>query len=182
MMENIIITAHPSSNGFTHKIAQKIYQENKNSKIINLFEIKEQLKFLEFENLKEDFPINDKIKEIQNEILNCEKIYFIFPIWNLSEPAILKNFFDLVFTAGFAFKYTKDTKLKPLPLLKGKTAVIYTTCDAPKWIYTIIGNPAKRIWKLRLNLCGINLKKFKIIDKMRLKTLQEKEEILLSIK
>jgi NAD(P)H dehydrogenase (quinone) len=74
------------------------------SEIINLYDEKYKLDFLSFEDKKE-IPKNDTIKFIQEKIISCEEIIFVFPVWWGGMPAIMKNMFDSVFISGFAFKY-----------------------------------------------------------------------------
>lgn len=168
-MNILIITAHPSSNGFTHKIAKK-YKTSAESKgynveVLDLY--KEEIPYLKFEDVRVDFPKTKVIEKHQELILWAEEFVFIFPMWNFTEPAILKNFYDITFTARFAFKYVG--KLLPEPLLKGRTAKFFVTCDGPKWGYTLLGNPLKTIWNTgRLKLCGIKMTHFIYFDKMRL--------------
>ncbi|MBD3210251.1 hypothetical protein GF318_02615 [Candidatus Micrarchaeota archaeon] len=47
------------------------------------------------------------VKKYQKMISGSEKLVFIHPVWWYSQPAILKGFFDRVFTAGFAFSFRK---------------------------------------------------------------------------
>lgn len=183
MMKTIIITAHPSSKGFTHEIANEYAKLAKSKgfdyEIINLYEDSNNIDFLKFEDVKKDFPIDEKIKKYQEKVENANEIIFIFPTWNSAEPAIIKNFYDRVFTAGFAFKYVNG---KAVGLLKGKEVKIVTTCDGPKYLYYLIGNPLKTIWKYtRINFCGMKLKKFVYIDKMRFRDEDNKKLVISNI-
>ena len=44
---------------------------------------------------------------IQEKITTADELVFVFPIWWVNMPAILKNFFDTILTGGFAFQYVK---------------------------------------------------------------------------
>lgn len=70
--------------------------------------------FLRFEDAS-DLSMNDKKKRMQEKILWADEIVFVFPIWWGNMPAVLKNFFDVNFSSGFAFKYEKKL---PKGLLK----------------------------------------------------------------
>lgn len=179
-MHTLIITAHPSQYGFTHRIAKSFYEIRKKNKntvdILNLYAPENALDFLAFEDVKKDFPMGEEIKRFQEKIQQADEIVFIFPMWNLTEPAILKNFFDRVFTAGFAFKYTKKGAQG---LLIGKTAHVFTTCDAPKIFWHVLLNPLKKIWHFgRIHFCGMKMGKFIYFDKMRIRSDKEKEKFL----
>lgn len=181
-MNILIVKAHPSSKGFTHKIASR-YKEvkeelNNSVKVIDLCSCKDDCHYLHFENFPEDFPDNKYTQEQKELVSWADEIVFIFPMWNFAEPAILKNWYDIIFTARFAFRYVEG-KMKPIGLLKGKKAKIIVTADAPSWFFTLIGNPLKRIWSLgRLNLCGIKIEKFLILGQMRIKNNDAREKIL----
>ena len=133
-MHSLIITAHPSSHGFTHAIAQK-YRETKEKKghtveVLNLYTTDLKMGYLTYEE-KSDMKKSDPVREaIQTRITAADELVFVFPIWHVNMPAILKNFFDTIFTGGFAYQYTKDTFIFPIKLLGGKTARVFCTCDA----------------------------------------------------
>jgi NAD(P)H dehydrogenase (quinone) len=46
-------------------------------------------------------------KLFQEKIKNSDELIFVFPIWWGNMPAIMKNFFDTNFEAGFAYKFQK---------------------------------------------------------------------------
>lgn len=52
--------------------------------------------------------------------------------WWDNFPALLKGYIDNVFTPNFTYKYHTNDSLWD-KLLKGKTARIFSTCDAPNW-------------------------------------------------
>lgn len=181
-MKILIITAHPSESGFTHKIAdsyKKALENNEHNgnevEILDLYDTKIRQDFLNFEN-KKNIEVTSEIQFIQNKIKNADELVFVFPIWWADAPAIVKNFIDTNFNVGFAFKYTEKG---PIGLLNGKTAKIFATCDGPGFYYKFPIIPLKLIWgKARLGFCGIKLQKFVIFDKMRIRTDEEKEKML----
>ena len=169
-MRHLIITAHPSSKGFTHKIAKtflhKAHESGDEAEILDLYNPKYKLDFLKFEDitkLKED----QVVLEIQDKIRLADNIVFVCPIWWAMVPSIMKNFLDRVFTSGFAFRYVKD-KVMPEKLLIGKTAQVFMTCDAPGFfIKLIMGNPVKKFYKVNLEFCGIKLKDYLLLSSKR---------------
>ncbi len=71
---------------------------------------------------------------MQKLLAEHDEYVFIFPVWWGNMPAILKNFFDCNFMAGFAFNFVSG-KMMPEKLLSDKTAKIYCHCDAPTLLY-----------------------------------------------
>ncbi|QFR39772.1 NAD(P)H-dependent oxidoreductase [Candidatus Gracilibacteria bacterium 28_42_T64] len=110
----------------------------------------------------------DKNRKImQDKITWADQLVFIFPIWWGQVPAIMKNFFDTNFENNFAFRYTKKGQEG---LLKGKTARVFATCDAPGFIYKlfIFPNRIKGYFKMYLlGFCGIKTSSFHLFDSMR---------------
>ena len=182
-MKSLIITAHPSPKGFTHRIAQS-YKEGAESvdvnvEVIDLYKEQNKQGFLTFENIKD--PSTDPLKDsYQKKISEADDLVFIHPMWWGAPPAILKNFIDCNISAGFAFKYVKG---RPVGLLKGKTASVYITCDGSMWMYRLLGVPFKTIWSiLILRLCGLKVRKISILDKKFKKTEEELNDFLKSVK
>jgi putative NADPH-quinone reductase len=183
MNKILIVKAHPSSKGFTHKIAdryQGLCQKNgQEVRIIDLYDKKWQQDFFCFEDVKKlpQDPIRDRIQEW---VYWAEEIVFIFPIWWSSCPAIMKNFYDKNFISGWAYKYTGPNKRKKL--LVGKKAKIFATCDGPGWVYGFYFSPFRIIWQhLMLGFCGIKLSKIRILGKMAFRSQEEKEDWLRKI-
>ena len=182
-MHSLIITAHPSSHGFTHAVAQK-YRETKEKsghtvEVLNLYTTELHMDFYHFEE-KTDMKSPDPVREaLQGKITAADELVFVFPIWNVNVPAILKNFFDGVFTGGFAYQYTKETIIFPKKLLVGKTARIFCTCDAFGLLYWLIGNPLRVILQIGvLGWYGIKVKSYTVFDRMRKKTPEDCQKML----
>lgn len=183
-MNTLIVTAHPSSKGFTHKIAQK-YQENgelegRQVEILDLYNTDLKQDFLRYENMNELREVDDTTRKIQQKIDWAEEIVFIFPVWWADAPAIMKNFIDCNFTAGFAFKYVDG---KAVGLLTGKTVRIYATAGAPAFVYTLFPLSYKLLWgMLRLGFCGMKTTSIKVFggangDYQEKKTIELEKEM-----
>jgi NAD(P)H dehydrogenase (quinone) len=161
-MRHLIITAHPSTKGFTHKIAKvflhKAHENGDEAEILNLYNPKYKLDFLKFEDIKTTKE-NKIVLQLQDKIRLADNLVFIYPKWWYAMPAIFKNFLDVVFISGFAFKYVKGSMM-PKKLLYGKTCQVFTTCDGPGFYYTFVGDAGKNIVKLTCSLCGIKLKSY----------------------
>lgn len=164
MKKTLIVTAHPSSAGFTHRIADTIKKSAPGAEIVDLYAPEWELPFLKFESQREmpDSPVRDAV---QQKITAADELIFVFPVWSGAEPAVLKNFYDTVFHARFAFKFTKRGAVG---LLRGKTARFFCTCDGPGILYGMPIAPLRVTWQwLRMRICGIRTKNFTVIQKMR---------------
>ncbi len=184
MKKNIlIVTAHPSSRGFTHKIADayKVASESVGHtvELLNLYTTDIKQDFLRFEDphdMGKPDPVRDVMKQ---KITNSDELVFVHPMWWVSPPAILKNWLDNNFAGGFAFKYIDG---KPIGLLKGKTARVFITCDGSMWLYWLIAKPFWTIWNFGvLGFCGLKVKSIKVLDKKFKRTDAEKENFLAKV-
>lgn len=185
MKKNIlIITAHPSSLGFTHKIADayKMGSEEVGNtvEILDLYKTDLKQDFLKFENPR-DMANPDSVTEIMHKkITEANELVFVHPMWWIGAPAIMKNWLDNNFSAHFAFKYENG---RPVGLLKGRTARVFITCDGAMWLYWLIAKPFWTIWNFGiLGFCGIKVKGITVLDKKFKRTDAEKEAFLSKVK
>jgi putative NADPH-quinone reductase len=83
----------------------------------------------------------------------------VYPTWWAGPPALMRLFFEMVFSPGFAFQYREKTG--PFvawdKLLTGKSARLIATMDAPPWYYRwVLGDPGGRIMRRGvLGFCGV---------------------------
>ncbi|MDA3840255.1 MAG: NAD(P)H-dependent oxidoreductase [Patescibacteria group bacterium] len=179
-MKSLIIKAHPASYGFTHKIAfeykKGALESGKEVEIIDLYSEEYKQEYFSFEDLK-NISRDPKRDLIQEKIKESDELVFVFPMWWWGAPAIMKNFIDTNFLAGFAYRFQKSGI--PLRLLKGKTARIFVTSDGPWIFYFFFGMPVKKVWKYGTFMtCGIKLKSFKLFSSMRKANDKEKKKYL----
>ncbi|MBC7981590.1 NAD(P)H-dependent oxidoreductase [Candidatus Parcubacteria bacterium] len=187
-MKNIlIITAHPSTHGFTHQIA-KAFKEAAVSKgheveLIDLYKTDLQIPFLKFEEKKDMANLAPATLAIQDKIRWSTDMVFVHPLWWMGMPAIMKNLFDNVLTPGFAYKYI-DGKKKAL--LKDKNAHVFFTCDGNMWwmktAFFLMG-PAKVFWGMGLlYFCGIKHRTLKLFDRKFLRSEEDQQKFLLKVR
>lgn len=155
-MRSLIVTAHPSPLGFTHRIAQTYADaraaHGHSAEILNLYAPENHEDFLSFVSERElETKESDRFQQL---IADCDELVFVFPLWWYSVPAILKNFFDRHFTAGFAYRFTSRGLVG---LLKGKTARFFGTCGGPPWIYHLRFFPYATSFRRALKGCGIKI-------------------------
>jgi putative NADPH-quinone reductase len=102
---------------------------------------------------------------------------WIFPVWWMDAPAVMKNFWDRNFTWGFAYKTHPDGKIDRL--LKWKTAKVFATAWGPAWI---IGFLLGLIWKQgRFGFVWIKTTDFRVFKNTPLTNEKEKNTFLQSL-
>ena len=163
-MNILIVTAHPSTKGDTHTIANT-YAESKRSKghtvqIVDLFAKENAVDFFRFENIRE-FPISPIQKKFQNQILWAHEIVVVHPIWWGVPPSIMKNWTELTFWPHVAYKYTPEGKVEKL--LTGKAAKVFATCGGPSWWFYLPLLPFRTFWTIEVfGFCGVDVTDIKI--------------------
>ncbi len=80
-------------------------------------------------SLQQEGKLPDDIKREQEQVTWADTIVVIYPLWWFDRPAILKGWFDRVFTNGFAFTYDENGAQG---LLKGKRAIVVVTAGGTK--------------------------------------------------
>ena len=132
----LILDGHPYDQSFCAAITQSYAQNTKNNHPDT------QIEFLKLRDMQFD-PIlragYKKIQELEPDLQKaqqllkwCDHLVVVTPIWWGGPTALLKGFLDRTFLPGFAFKYRANSSLWD-KLLKGRTAHIIVTSDAPTW-------------------------------------------------
>ena len=171
-MKTLIIYSHPNIQGYCSYLLELVEGDLKTKNVeydlIDLYKINYDPVLHENELYSSgNHDISPQNLDFQEKIKGSNNIIIISPIWWASVPAILKGFFDKVFTSGFAFRYTKNGL--PQKLLKEKNAVVFLTSGGPKIFFTLLGNPAKQMIKSKtLEFCGIKTKVYQIYKATKL--------------
>lgn len=129
----LIILAHPD---FSQSVANKAVVEHLQNSGLNL-EIRD------IAALYPDYRINPDAE--QQALLRHRTAVFQYPLYWYSMPAILKQYFDRVFTYGFAYGTGGDS-------LKGKNFVPSITVGAPEEDYRADGSAHFRLYEFCKNL------------------------------
>lgn len=81
-------------------------------------------------------------------LLNAEAIVLVFPTWWFGFPAILKGWFDRVWTPGVAYDHAdKYGPIKPR-LANLRRMVVVTSVGAPWWVdRLVLRQPVRRVLK-----------------------------------
>lgn len=153
----LIINANPKINSFGESLSKEYAKGAK--------EVGNKIKTLNLKELKLERHLKDTHEtapKLSNDLLEARKLLswadhlvFVYPIWWGSAPAILKEFFETLFTSGFAYQYSQDKKI-PVGLMGGKSARIIATMDSPKIYFKLFGElDFKLMKKYIFNFCGI---------------------------
>lgn len=152
-MKTLVVYAHPEVRGHCSTILEAVKDNLSSCSVLDLYEMGFD-PVLKEEELK--MAPKPKFKGIQQKVKNADKLIFIYPHWWGGMPAILKGFFERVFTHGFAFRFKGKM---PKPLLNGKEALVFKTAGGPKIFHLLMGNrDSKVIRKEILGFCGIKTK------------------------
>lgn len=161
-MKILIIYAHPTGVGhhayFLDKFIEILKQKDCSYEVLDLYKLNFN-PVLTKEDL--DGVSDNQILDFKEKVSLSNCLVFIFPTWWQGMPAIMKGFFDRVFSAGFAFKYKNGI---PLALLKGKKAAVFSATGGPKIINDFIlrRKGMRVVVSDILKFCGICAKGFSI--------------------
>ena len=170
MKKILVIQGHPRSDSLCGSIARAYSEAARTAGAeVTLLDLP-NLKFdpTLHSGYKAEQPLESDLVQAQQLIREAQHLVFVFPSWWASMPALLKGFIDRVFLPGFAFKYRKKSPL-PEKLLKGKSARIMITMDAPPWYYRWFNRaPGLRLLKFAtLEFCGVKPVKSSLFGMVR---------------
>ena len=112
-MKVLIVYAHPNPKSFNRAILDVVIEGldscGHETRIKDLYRA-EFNPLLDQEGLAlaNQGKVPAEIKREQQDLRWAEGLVFIYPLWWFDRPAILKGWFDRVFTHGFAFRYTSE--------------------------------------------------------------------------
>lgn len=138
-MSRVLINfAHPSHNSYNFGILQKVVdglsEIGHEVQVNDLYTLRFDPLLTEDELSRKQVP--DAILREQAKVLRADLLFFIFPIWWWSPPAILKGWLERVLCQNFAFKY--DINLNGMVgILQDRKAVIISTSSADPSKYPI---------------------------------------------
>lgn len=156
-MKILVIYAHPSGPGHCATILQEVKanldEKKADYEILDLYALKYNPLLQESELFGRDIELKKDTIKYQEKVKAADLMIFIYPVWWNSMPAVMKGFFDRVFSSGFAFRYMpvipKDMmpffeKIfvifkrrfdygMPIGLLKEKKAIVFLTTGSPKY-------------------------------------------------
>jgi NAD(P)H dehydrogenase (quinone) len=158
------VYAHPNPRSFNAAILalvrQELEQRNLDYTLSDLYAMgfHPVLSGSDFVSLKQGVVPPDMAEE-QRKIAAADLLFFIYPVWWMSPPAMLKGYIDRCFSMGFAYRYT-ETGAEGL--LRGKRAMVISTFGnfAEKYETSRLGDSiAEILHDGILGFCGIDLMK-----------------------
>ena len=186
MKKILIINAHPREISFQNTLVEEYIKgtklNNAEVEIINLRTLNLE-PFLKYSwDLNHDsIPITEDLLNSQNLIKWSDHIVFAYPTFWAAPPALLKVFIEAIIVSKFAFQYHKPKKLffGKIPiwdkLLKGRTASIISTMDAPPFfMYAIDKDPGGKMMNAILRFTGIKLKHKYYFGSVKMSTEQKR--------
>lgn len=145
-MRNItLIIGHPRPGSFNHGLADAYAASARASgadvRVIDLATTEFDLSTADLNELQVAGPddldrLGPAIAVMVRDVLWADHLVFVHPVWWGTYPAVLKGFIDRVFVSGIVFKYRARGQGWDR-LLKGKTARLVYTMDAPGWFNRI---------------------------------------------
>jgi len=163
-MKTLIIYAHPSHNGhhgyFLAQCEKYLQEKNMDFEVLDLY--RESFNpCLSANELSGGHQTEGVIKEYQDKITRADKLIIIYPTWWQGAPAMLKGFFDRVFSAHFGFIYQHGV---PIGLLKGRRAAVFSASGSPRWYNKFIlhDRSLRTITRHTLRFCGIICRGFSV--------------------
>ncbi len=133
-MKVLVVYAHPNPLSFNHalfgSVREGLEEAGHEVRVRDLYKLnlKTNLDADDFVQILRG-SIPDDIQGEQREISWAEGLVFVYPIWWIGPPSILKGWIDRVFLQGFAFDITDEG---PKGLLKHKKALVITTTGGPE--------------------------------------------------
>jgi putative NADPH-quinone reductase len=110
-MRFLIVYAHPSADkGHNAQVRKRVESwlsgKSLEYKLIDLYRdgFDPCLPETEWEDHKH---VSKQVQGYQQAVKDADRLIFIYPVWWYTYPAILKGFFDRVFTPGFAYNMQK---------------------------------------------------------------------------
>lgn len=177
-MKILIVVSHPKQDSLNHglkdALVKGVQERGAEIEVLDLY--KERFDPLLYDRAEND---NDPvILRMQQQVRDADGIIFVAPLWWANIPAMLKGFFDKVFTEGFAFKYNQAGL--PEGILENKKALLLGTCDTPPAIARIAGTVMgfKSVVKGVLKFSGIKDAKYKLFGSVLSSTEKKREEWL----
>lgn len=125
-MNILIVYSHPSKKSYTFQVLEhlksQILKQNWNLEISDLYAMNFQSDMSEEEYEREGFaktelPISQDILAEHAKIEKADCIVFLYPVWWSDCPAKLKGWFDRVYSVGYAYGQTENSKkMNTIPL------------------------------------------------------------------
>lgn len=186
MTNYLIIYAHPNPFSFTSAIKETVIREinraGQDVKIRDLYEINFNPVLSDNDLKNTDTGVfDDDIVTEHQYILWADHIIFIYPLWWISMPAILKGYIDRVLCKGFAYNFGDGNYEK---LLTSKKVSIITSMGTSYHVYDKCGMTIliKNAMSDIFSFCGMSVEKHILLGSVTTANISEREEMLSYVK
>jgi putative NADPH-quinone reductase len=175
-MRILVLDAHPDPQSLCAALAARYAEASKVAgHDVDLLSLRE-LRFdpnLGF-GYRQRTELEPDLLAARERINRCQHLVVVYPTWWGAMPALLKGFFDRTFLPGYAFAPRENSLLSD-PLLKGRSARLIVTMDAPSiydwWVY---GASSRRAVKTAtLAYSGFSPVKTTVFDRIKLRKPEE---------
>jgi NAD(P)H dehydrogenase (quinone) len=160
MSRVLVIFAHPSHDSYNFGVLQKavdgLNERGHDVQVNDLYVAKFDPVLTEGEFYRKHTP--EIILNEQAKVIWADLLFFIFPVWWWSPPAILKGWLERVLCQNFAFRY--DVKVNAtVGTLQDRRAVIISTSSSDPNSYPIRWQAASHTDFVReiLTTSGLNV-------------------------
>jgi NAD(P)H dehydrogenase (quinone) len=131
-MQHLIVISHPRQRSFTQAVARAYVEaleaQGHRATLRDLYALRFDPVLAADELMgPAQVAVPAAVREEQRHVLEAEAIAFFYPIWWGYMPAMLKGYFDRVFSLSFAYEMHGEAMT---PRLSGKRAVIVTSSGA----------------------------------------------------
>ncbi len=156
-MKCLVVIAHPVENSFCLQVSRQIVDELNSADHSVIIEDLYQEKFdpvlskHERNSYHADAYRGDLVKKQAHNLVEAEILILIFPTWWFGFPAVLKGWFDRVWSPGVAFDHGENFgPIKPR-LFNLQRVLVVTSLGAPWWMdWIVMGRPVRRMIKTAL--------------------------------
>ncbi|VAW20237.1 NAD(P)H oxidoreductase YrkL @ Putative NADPH-quinone reductase (modulator of drug activity B) @ Flavodoxin 2 [hydrothermal vent metagenome] len=153
-MKCLIVNAHPLPKSLCvhlrKQVQKQLLQAGHQVEVEDLYEVgfKPSLSEKERHSYYEQQYKMAGVADQALKLVNTQVLILIFPTWWFGFPAILKGWFDRVWSPGIAFDHAKDFAPIKGRLNKLKHVLVITSLGSPWWVdWLIMRRPVKRIIK-----------------------------------
>jgi NAD(P)H dehydrogenase (quinone) len=150
-MKTLVVYAHPDPASFVAAVRDSVLANLRMAghhvRLVDLYADGFDARMTAEERAEHHHPraVRPELDEYADALQWAEAIVFIYPTWWAGQPAILKGWFDRVWTNEIAYRLV-DGRRRPVPLLRNiRRLVVVTTHGSSKWVNAVEGEGGKRI-------------------------------------
>ena len=145
-MNIVVVLGHPSADSYCAAIFERIILalESQSTHTVTAIRLAEE-KFATAMSTAERVAyetstplINDETKRHAEVLLQAEALIFVYPTWWSGLPAQLKGWLERVFVLGVAFRFNKNSKIRPN--LQNVRHIIGVSTYGSPWRYVKLVN------------------------------------------